>query len=90
MPAAALTWKPGCGRETQLKIWIGSTVNGLCRPAREKSGRNATYVRAPMVISGAVSPTARDSARMVPVRMPGSAAGTTTRLVTCQRVAPSA
>ena len=28
MPAAAFTRKSACGRDTQLKIWIGSTVNG--------------------------------------------------------------
>ena len=27
MPAAALALKSACGRDTQLKIWIGSTVN---------------------------------------------------------------
>ena len=26
--AAAATWKPACGREIQLNIWIGITVNG--------------------------------------------------------------
>ena len=54
MPEAALTWKPACGRETQLKIWIGSAVNGLWRPSRPSSGTKATYVSAPMVMSGAV------------------------------------
>ena len=33
---------------------------------------------------------ARESARMVPVRMPGSAAGSTCARTVCQRVAPSA
>ena len=28
MPAAAFVLKSACGRDTQLKIWIGSTVNG--------------------------------------------------------------
>ena len=28
MPAAALALNSACGRDTQLKIWIGSTVNG--------------------------------------------------------------
>ena len=28
MPAAAFSANAACGRETQLKIWIGSTVNG--------------------------------------------------------------
>ncbi len=27
MPAAALALKSACGRDTQLKIWMGSTVN---------------------------------------------------------------
>jgi hypothetical protein len=28
MAAAALVLNSACGRETQLKIWMGSTVNG--------------------------------------------------------------
>jgi hypothetical protein len=40
--------------------------------------------------SGAVSPEMRASARMTPVRMPGSAAGTTTEKTARARVAPSA
>ncbi len=41
------------------------------------------------MISGAVSPMARDSARMTPVRMPGIAAGSTWWKTTCQREAPT-
>jgi hypothetical protein len=40
--------------------------------------------------SGAVSPAMRASASTTPVRMPGSAAGSTTLKVACARVAPSA
>ena len=39
IPAAAFTWKPAWGRETQLKIWMGSTVKGVRRASREAGGR---------------------------------------------------
>ena len=39
---------------------------------------------------GAVSPMARDKAKMVPVKTPGNAWGSTCSLTTCQRVAPRA
>ena len=45
---------------------------------------------APTMISGAVSPTARESARIEPVAIPGIAAGSTCRQTTCHFVAPSA
>ena len=73
MPAAAFSAKAACGREIQLNTWIGRTVN--CDQIL--SGTNGIYVSAPIVISGAVSPMARDSARITPVRIPGSAAGRT-------------
>ena len=38
MPAAAFALKAACGRDTQLKIWIGSTVNG----DQTLSGANGT------------------------------------------------
>ena len=38
MPAAAFWAKAACGRETQVKIWIGSTVNG----DQMSDGRNGT------------------------------------------------
>ena len=44
----------------------------------------------PTTISGADSPIAREQARIVPVSIPGSAAGNTCRETACQRVAPSA
>ena len=86
MPAAAFSANAAWGRETQLKIWIGSTVKG----EKRSEGRKGTYVSAPIVMSGAVSPMARDSARMRPVRIPGKAAGRTWCQMVCHRVAPSA
>ena len=44
----------------------------------------------PTTISRAASPMARDIARMVPVSIPGRAAGKTCRETACHRVAPSA
>ncbi len=43
-----------------------------------------------MVMSGAVSPMARDSARIKPVSTPGSAIGSTWFQIVCHLVAPSA
>ena len=79
-----MAWNAGCGLETQLKIWMGSTVNG----SMGLSGKKAMKVSAPMVISGAVSPMARDRARMMPVSVPGRAAGSTMPHTTWERVAP--
>ena len=45
---------------------------------------------APSVMSGAVSPMARESARISPVRMPGTAEGRTWCQIVCHFVAPSA
>ena len=36
IPAAALTRNSCCGRDTQLKIWIGSAVNGASMPSGKK------------------------------------------------------
>ena len=36
MPAAAFSANAACGRDTQLKIWIGSTVNGDQMPSRQE------------------------------------------------------
>ena len=77
--AAAFKWKACCGRETQLNICMGITVKGDINQSKEtkgnsaltgESGRNAINVKAPIVTSGAVSPMARESAMMMPVRMP--------------------
>src|SRR5690606_16284789 len=86
LAAAARAWNAGCGREIQLKIWIGSTVN----ESVNRSGTKGTNATAPTRSSGAASPTARESARIVPVRIPGSASGRTWPRTVCHRVAPSA
>ena len=52
-------------------------------------GSVSKKVAAPTTISGAVSPTARDTDKIVPVMMPGRAAGKTCRQIVCQRVAPN-
>ena len=81
MPAAAaFCWNASSGRDVQLNIWIGITVkpelshsklmNGGAALTGE-GGRNAMNVSAPMVMMGAVSPMARESPMMQPVRMPG-------------------
>ena len=80
-----------------MKAWIGSTVKPSNSQRKEMngnsaviggSGKKAMNVRAPMVISGAVSPSARDRPMMMPVRTPGIAAGRTWSRVTCPFVAP--
>ncbi len=52
-------------------------------PLFEKEPRTA-----PATMSGAVSPRARESARTVPVRIPGEAAGINSLRTTCQCDAP--
>src|SRR6185436_12207560 len=66
--AAALAWNAASGREVQLNIWIGITVNGDVSHSNERyggslvtgaGGRKAMKVSAPIVMIGAVSPIAR-------------------------------
>ena len=52
------------------------------------SGRNGRKKAAPVNIIGAVSPAVRDTSRMIPVKMPEMALGSTMRRIVCQRVAP--
>ena len=68
--AAALAWKASSGRDSQLNIWIGITVNGANSQSAETNGasaligaggRKAMKVRAPMVIVAT-----RESIRSVP------------------------
>ena len=77
--AAALIWNASSGREVQLNIWIGITVNGENSqsnspaggsPENGAGGRKAMKVSAPMVMIGAVSPIARARPMITPVRMP--------------------
>ena len=62
-----------------MNIWIGITVKVDFQPLEVderspdwtgESGRKAMKVSAPIVIKGAVSPMARDSPMIAPVRMP--------------------
>src|SRR5512134_3304292 len=82
--AAALTRNAASGREVQLNIWIGMTVNGEVSHSNEMNGgsaltgaggRKAMKVSAPMVMMGAVSPMARAMPMMMPVRMPAEEYG---------------
>ena len=84
MPAAALTIKAACGRDVQLKTWMGNVVNWSLGP----SGMKGTYTNAPITSKGAVSPIARDTASIIPVNIPPKAEGTTTLAVVCHFVAP--
>ena len=90
MAAAATCWYAASGRETQLKIWIGKAVKGSNGASKRPLGwRNAsrgdsippgvdaTKTAAPTIKSGAVSPIAREMARITPVTMPGMAVGKT-------------
>src|SRR5688572_16457779 len=80
--AAAFWWNAASGREVQLNIWIGITVNGAMIHSNDRNGnsgwtgeggRNAMKVSAPMVMMGAVSPIARAIPMITPVMMPGIA-----------------
>src|SRR5699024_4943138 len=51
-------------------------------------GKLNNTVGIPISMSGAVSPNARDNARMKPVNIPGIAAGNTTRRIVCHLFAP--
>ena len=73
MPAAATACQPCCGNVVQLNICIGKAVKRSLGP----SGVKFMNVAAPTTISGAVSPIARERARIVPVIAPGSAIGST-------------
>ena len=86
IPAAATSWNAACGLDAQLKICIGNVVNGSITD----SGTNATYVNAPIIISGAVSPIALDIDKITPVNIPGVAMGKTWCLIVWNLVAPTA
>ena len=77
--AAAFTWNAWSGRDSQLNIWIGITVKPELSHSKFKNGgsvvigdggKNAINVSAPMVIIGAVSPSARAIPIMMPVNTP--------------------
>jgi hypothetical protein len=58
--------------------------------SRTSSGVVKIATAAPMTSSGAVSPIALERERMVPVRIPGSAAGRTWWRTACHLLAPRA
>ncbi len=66
------------------KIRSGSAAPLENRP----SGGLKVVVGTEIIISGAVSPIARPSARIVPVRIPGTASGRTTERIVCHLLAP--
>src|SRR5512134_3001807 len=93
--AAALTRNAASGREVQLNIWIGMTVNGDVSHSKDRNGgsaltgdggRKAMKVSAPMVMIGAVSPMARAMPMITPVRMPAEEYGMMWSLHTCHCV----
>src|SRR5688572_18397671 len=97
--AAAFAWNAASGREVQLNIWIGITVKGEVSHSKEmkgasaltgEGGRKAMKVRAPMVMMGAVSPIARASPMITPVRIPEVEYGRMWYAVVCHLVAPIA
>src|SRR4051794_5976773 len=69
---------------TSWKIWAGSEF------IRWPGSMVVPLTTAAVNSSGAVSPAARATASIVPVMIPGSAVGSTTRRTTCQRGAPRA
>src|SRR3954464_5689335 len=82
--AAAFAWKAASGREVQLNIWIGITVNGESSQSKDRNGgalvtgdggRKAMKVSAPMVMIGAVSPMARAMPMITPVSIPADEYG---------------
>src|SRR5512134_3039716 len=90
--AAAFCRKAASGREVQLNIWIGITVNGEVSHSKLRyggslvtgeGGRNAMKVSAPIVMMGAVSPIARAMPMMIPVRIPAEEYGMMWSLQTC-------
>ena len=84
----------GGGEQLNSSCGLRDPVEDLDRQRRElrrdRLGLKVTKIAAPTRISGAVSPIARDSARITPVAMPGIEAGRTCRQIVCHWVAPSA
>ncbi len=90
--AAAVNALNSCwGKRAQPKMMVGSEVYGPVRRSRTDAlaGEPKPAAAAPTSSSGAVSPNARASVRMMPVRMPGAAYGRTWDQVTSHLVAPT-
>src|SRR5699024_3536047 len=84
IPAAVKYWNSACGILTQLYICIGSAWN----VSNTLFGVTSSDTGTPMTTSGAVSPIALDNARMIPVIIPGIAAGSMILETVCHLVAP--
>ncbi len=91
-----MTMMPAAASVAELLLRVESRVEDLDRQGcvsrrlRNGSGSTVTKVAAPTSSSGAASPSARETARITPVAMPGIAAGSTWRRIVCHCVAPSA
>ncbi len=66
-------------------MWYGSAMTLSSGEIGSGAEKNTAVNR-----TGAVSPDARESPRMLPVTIPGAAAGSTTRQIVRHLVAPSA
>ena len=84
IPAAAMLENPACGRDVHSKMVMVRVVNLEKGPV----GSVVMKVEAPTTMRGAVSPKARETDRMVPVKMPPTALGKTWCQMVCHLVAP--
>jgi hypothetical protein len=73
LPADASTWNSSRESDAYLKMASGKMVKPLSNPV----GLNVTNESAPSNSSGADSPIALETARIVPVAVPGMAYGKT-------------
>lgn len=79
LPADANTWNSSRESEAYLKIASGRIVKPLSSPV----GLNVTKESAPSSKRGADSPIALETAKMVPVAVPGTAEGRTNLQTAC-------
>ena len=61
--AAALMWNPACGREIQLNIWIGMTVNGECSHSKLMNGGSAVIGGGGFALAALLTAPQRAAAR---------------------------
>ena len=85
MAAAVLDWKAISGKSDHRYICTGSTVAASVKPC----GMSTMKATMPIISSGAVSPKARARPRMVPVKIPGTASGSTWWNTACWCEAPT-
>src|SRR5690606_26475873 len=86
MPAAVFSANHVSGLPAHRYICTGMAVAGDVNP----DGTSAIKATMPIIRSGAVSPIARASPKIVPVMMPGMDSGSTWCHTTCNGDAPSA